>query len=343
VAQERGARLAVARHNARDDVRFRLSLVPYDDGGEPGRARDVARRVLRERAVRAVLGPTTVETLRAAVPLYGEESMAAVDVSVDTEAAGVETSDVPSLVSTRLAGALHQHPILDYLTRVHGVVRTAVLEDRAGSAAVRGIVNSLREAPPSEGEISFHPVAASNGFDAAVAEAVATRPEAVVYAGTSPERAAACARAVAKAGFAGPRASYEPVMRPAFLRAAGAAAEGWVFGAPYTAAEQEKSKAARAFTAAYRERFDGTPPRWAVEAYDAVNLIAAALDALGGGADIVRGQVAERMIGLEYTGVAKPLRSTSGLVYLLDPVKAAFLYEARDGAFRLLGRHDLVK
>ncbi|MFW6722610.1 bifunctional serine/threonine-protein kinase/ABC transporter substrate-binding protein [Streptomyces sp. MAR4 CNY-716] len=343
VAQERGARLAVARHNARDDVRFRLSLVTYDDGGEAGRARDVAREVLGERTVRAVLGPTTVETLRAAVPLYGEESMPTVDVSVDAEAAGVATSDVPSLVATRLGGAVHHHPILDYLTRVQGVVRTAVVEDRAGGATVRGIVNSLREAPPGEGEISFHAVAVSDGFDAAVAAALAARPEAVVYAGTSPERAAACARAVAKAGFAGPRASYEPVMRPAFLSEAGEAAGGWVFGAPYTAVEQAKSKAARDFTAAYRERFDGTPPRWAVEAYDAVNLIAATLDALGGGPDVVPGQVAERIVGLDHPGVAKPLRSASRLVYLLNPLKAAFLYEVRDGAFRFLGRHDQVE
>jgi ABC-type branched-subunit amino acid transport system substrate-binding protein len=343
VAQERGARVAVARHNAREDARFRLSLVPYDDGGEAGRAKDVARRVLGEGSVSAVLGPTTVETLRAAVPLYGDESMPAVDVSVDTDAAGVSTGDVQSLVVTRLSNAFQQHPTLDYLTRVRGVVRTAVVEDREGGDTVREIVESLRETPPGEGEIGFHPVAASAGFDAAVAAALATRPEAVIYAGTSPERAAACARAVAEAGFAGPRTSYEAVMRPAFLRAAGEAAEGWVFGAPYTAPEQEKTKAARAFTAAYRERYDGTPPRWAAEAYDAVNLIAAALDALGGGADIVPGQVAERIVELDHAGVAKPLGFAGGLLHLLNPERAAFLYEVRDGAFRYLGRHDQVK
>lgn len=342
IAQERGARLAVARHNARDDARFRLSLAPYDDGGEAGRARDVARRVLRESSVRAVLGPTTVESLRVAAPLYGEESMPAVDVSVDIDAAGVSANEVQSLVVTRLSGAYHHHPTLDYLTRVHGVVRTAVVEDRAAGDAIQGIVRSLRETPPGEGEIGFHPVAASAGFGPAVAAALATRPEAVVYAGTSAERAAACARAVAEAGFEGPRTSYEPVMRPAFLRAAGEAAEGWVFSAPYTAAEQGKSKAARDFTAAYRERYDGPPPRWAAEAYDAVDLIAAALDALGGGPDIVAGQVAERIVEVSHTGVAKPIRFSQNLLHLLRPEEAAFLYEARGGEFRLLGRYDQV-
>ncbi|MEO3848631.1 ABC transporter substrate-binding protein [Streptomyces sp. B8F3] len=343
IAQERGARLAVERHNTREDVRFRLALVTYDDGGEPGRARDVVRRVLGERAVRAVLGPTTVETLRAAVPLYGQESLAAVDVSVDIDAADVDRIDAPSLVGTRVSGAYQAHPILDYLTRVQRVVRTAVVDDRAAGDAARGVVTSLREAPPGEGEVSFHQVAASAGFGPAVAEALAGDPQAVVYAGASAERAAACARALAAAGFDGPRASFEPMMRPAFLAAAGAAAEGWVFGAPYTAAEQATSAAARDFTAAYRERYDTAPPRWAAEAYDAVGLIAAALDALGGGAEIVRGQIAERIVEVSHTGIAKPLRFTRDLVHTLQPDKAAFLYEVRDGAFRFLGRHDQVK
>ncbi|WP_234380032.1 ABC transporter substrate-binding protein [Streptomyces sp. CMB-StM0423] len=342
VAHERGARLAVAQHNARDDARFRLSLVPYDDRGDPGRAADVARKVLGERSVRAVLGPTTVGTLRAAVPLYGEESLAAVNVSVDTDAAEVGRTDAPTLVGTRLSGAYHTHPVLDYLTRVRGVVRTAVVQDAAAGGAVQGVIDTLRESPPGEGEVSFHPVAAADGFGAAVAAALARRPGAVVFAGASPGRAASCARALAAAGFDGPRTSFEPVMRPAFLREAGAAAEGWVFGAPYTAAEQAASKAARAFTAAYRERYDAPPPRWAAEAYDAVGLIAAALDALGGGEEIVPGQVAERIVEVGYAGVAKPLRFTADLVHMLEPSKTAFLYEARDGAFRFLGRHDQV-
>ncbi|MFF0725293.1 ABC transporter substrate-binding protein [Streptomyces sp. NPDC004134] len=340
-AHERGARLAVAQHNARDDARYRLSLIPYDDRGDPGWAADVARQVRGERSVRAVLGPTTVATLRAAAPLYGEESLAAVNVSVDTDAADVGRTEALSLIGTRVSGAYQTHPVLDYLTRVHGVVRTAVVQDEEAGGAVQGVVDTLRESPPGEGESSIHPVAA-DGFGAAVAAALARRPEAVVYAGASPERAASCARALAAAGFDGPRTSFEPVMRPAFLREAGAAAEGWVFGAPYTAAEQATSRAARAFTAAYRERYDTPPPRWAAEAHDAVGLIAAALDALGGGAEIVPGQIAERIVEVSYAGVAKPLRFTPDLVHTLEPNKAAFLYEARGGAFRFLGRHDQV-
>ncbi|MGW7794125.1 bifunctional serine/threonine-protein kinase/ABC transporter substrate-binding protein, partial [Streptomyces tricolor] len=38
-AQERGARLAVAHHNARAGITFRLALDTYDDRGDAARAR----------------------------------------------------------------------------------------------------------------------------------------------------------------------------------------------------------------------------------------------------------------------------------------------------------------
>lgn len=70
-------------------------------------------------------------------------------------------------------------------------------------------------------------------------------------------------------------------MRPAFLTAARDAAEGWTFEAPYTEPQSAGTKASKAFTTAYRKRYGLAPARWAAEAYDAVGLIARALDALG--------------------------------------------------------------
>jgi ABC-type branched-subunit amino acid transport system substrate-binding protein len=70
-------------------------------------------------------------------------------------------------------------------------------------------------------------------------------------------------------------------MRADFLTTAEQAAEGWVFGAPYTEPQSARTTAAKAFTAAYRARYGASPGRWSAEAYDAVGLIARALDALG--------------------------------------------------------------
>lgn len=342
-AQERGARLAVADRNAREGTRFRLSLTSYDDRGEARRAKDGVRSLLGDRSLLGVIGPTTVAAARAAVPLYGAASVPVLLVSVDYSALELSSARTRTLCVTTAPTSYRTIPVLAYLTWVHKVERTAVIQDLAAGGWSDDIARNLRETPPSDGTATVHPVASgTDDFRPAVTAALAAHPQAVVYTGTSPTRAAACARALAGAGFTGPRVAFEPVMRPAFPQAAGTAAEGWVLGAPYCDPQASGTKAAKAFTAAYRDRYGAPPARWAAEAYDAVGLIAASLDALGGGG-ITPGQVAERLFKLTYDGVAKPLRFTRDLTHGLTPDNTSFLYEVKDGAFRFLGRYDQVR
>lgn len=340
-AQEHGARLAVAEHNARDDIRFRLALAVHDDRGEPERARQVARRLLADRTIRAVIGPTTTDTAHVAVPLYSAHSMPVLLVSVDDGAAGLSDPPLRSLCVTRASDTYRSLPVISYLTRSRPSDRTAVIEDRAAGDTALNLARELDEPPIRHGTVTVHPVAAgTTDLGPAVTAALATRPQAVVYAGTSPTRAAGCARALRTAGFAGSRLGYEPVMRSAFLDAA-SAAEGWVFQAPYTTPQSSDTAAARTFTAAYRARYRTAPARWSAEAYDAVGLITHTLDALRL-TDVEPGQVAERIFHLGYDGVAKPIRFSDDPTHMLNPEDTSFLYQVRDREFRFLGRYDQV-
>ncbi|PSM40238.1 serine/threonine protein kinase [Streptomyces dioscori] len=345
-AHERGARLAVAAHNARADAPFRLALRTVDDGGVPDRARDAARAVAADPAVLAVIGPTTEATARAASSAYAAAALPVVVVSVDIDAAGLSTTDLRTLCATRPPGTYRHLPILDYLHRVHPVTRTAVIEDLRADDTVAGLVRDLLEVPPRReqgGTATRHTVAAGTAeFGPVVAAALAARPGAIVYAGTSPGRGAACARALADAGFTGPRATIEPVMRPAFLTGAGGAAEGWLFEAPYTRAQSAKSRTAVQFTAAHRERYGTDPAPWAAETYDAVGLLSRALTDLGSGGDVTPGRVADRLFRLSYDGIAKRIRFRDGAGHQLVGEKAGFLYRVEGGGFRYLGRHDQV-
>ncbi|MFJ9246606.1 bifunctional serine/threonine-protein kinase/ABC transporter substrate-binding protein [Streptomyces sp. NPDC101776] len=343
-AQKRGALLAVAAHNARKNVTYRLALSSFDDGGDATRARDAARRVLAQPSVSAVIGPSTTAGARAAAPLYSAASMPVVLVSVADDAAGLSTTSLRTLCTTRASDTSQTLPILFYLTRTRPSSRTAIIQDGAAGETAVDISRNLVETPPSGGTVTVHQIAANrDDFGPAVAKALATRPQAVVYGGTSPLRAAACARALATARFTGPVTGFEPVMRADFLNAAGEAAEGWVFEAPYTEAQSAGTPAAKAFTAAYRARNGEPPGRWSAEAYDAVGLIARALDALGTTTSIEPAQVAERLFHTSYDGVAKPIRFVQGTTHALNPENGAFLYRVRDGAFRFLGRYDQVR
>ncbi|MFJ8233492.1 bifunctional serine/threonine-protein kinase/ABC transporter substrate-binding protein [Streptomyces sp. NPDC094448] len=343
-AQERGARIAIARHNAREDVPFRLDLTVRDDWGEAERAGEVARSLVADPAVCAVIGPSSAAAARAAAGWYTEASMPFLLVSPDLDETGLSTVSARTLGIVRAPSSYRVQPVLSYLTRVADSRRTAVVEDTAAAAAIRSVSRDLQEAPPNsdhDGRVSVHAQPADrDAFAAVVREALDTRPQAVVFAGTSAVRAAACARALAAAGFRGTSAGFEPVMRPEFLKAAGSAAEGWVFEAPYAEPQSAGTKAARAFTTAYRESYGTAPARWSAEAHDAVGLIATALVAFGSRTSVVPGEVAERIFRSSYAGVAKPLHFVQDGTQMVQMMSSSFLYRAQKGAFRYLGRFD---
>ncbi|MEU2437227.1 ABC transporter substrate-binding protein [Streptomyces rubradiris] len=339
VAQERGARLAVAHHNARAGIAFRLALDTFDDRGDATRARQAAER-FGKAAVRAVLGPNTPAAARAAAPRYRTARTAMVLVSLDDPRLE-EDDTLRTLRVTRAPEEFLAVPLAAYLTSVRPVDRTAVIDDRAAGRVGSDLAGSLAQRPPNEGTTRVYPVPAGNGdFSPAVRAALADRAQAVVFTGTSADRAARCARALAEAGFTGPRLGTWHLMRPDFLREGGAAAQGWVFGAPFT----DPGSVSGAFRAAHRAAYGAAPGRWAPEAYDAVGLVARALESLGGRAGITAGAVAERLSDLAYQGLAKPLRFTAGSPRSIDRSRdeGYFLYQTEGNVFRFLGRSDLI-
>ncbi|MFE0678225.1 bifunctional serine/threonine-protein kinase/ABC transporter substrate-binding protein [Streptomyces sp. NPDC058867] len=343
-ATRRGALLAVEAHNSRTDTPFRLALRTADDGGRANRAGAAARALLSGTSpVTAVIGPMSEATLTAAEPLYTAAGTAMVLVSCDGGALSPLVK--PTLCVTRATVAMQTLPVLHYLTAVRSVDRVAVVRDLAGGAVAEGLARDLLESPPSEGTTTVHDLEADDADEKAVATAVAAAlaetPGAVVYAGTSPRRAARVARHLAEARFEGARATVEQVMDPVFLSEAREGAEGWVLGASRTTATTEDSGPAARFAAAHRKRFGAQPAPWAAEAYDAVGLTAQTLAGLVGQGTVGRGALAEALFRQRYEGIAKTI-SFDPRTRLLEMDDTSFLYEVRDGSFAFLGRYGQV-
>ncbi|MFE4670454.1 bifunctional serine/threonine-protein kinase/ABC transporter substrate-binding protein [Streptomyces sp. NPDC056716] len=336
VAQERGARLAVEAHNARPGITFRLALEPADDQGDATRAEQEAQRLI-DAGASAVLGLATPAAAVAAAPLYQDARTAMLLISADGAELTAQDEQLTTLCVTRAPESYLSLPLTSYLTSVRPVDRTAVIDDRAAGDTGAALAALLTRTPPNGGTADVRPVAAdSDDFAPAVRAALAADAQAVVFTGTSPERAARCARALADAGFTGPRLGTWHLMDPAFAEQAGAAAEGWLFGTPFT----DPASVAADFRTAHRERYGSAPARWSPEAYDAVNLVARALEELDAGSGVEPGAVAQRLFTLSYEGLAKPLRFTAEGRSLELETSGYFLFEARDGAFRFLGRSD---
>ncbi|WMX45588.1 bifunctional serine/threonine-protein kinase/ABC transporter substrate-binding protein [Streptomyces roseicoloratus] len=311
-AQERGLRLAAETFNARSDRPFDLVPKVRDDGGDPRRSTTAARALLQDRALVAVLGPTTTETAMATAEVMGPAKVTVMSLVASVPAGVVRggSTDPRTYYELRPHPDTLIVPFARYLSE-HRLGRTAVVHDRAGGTYSWSAVRSMKNSPPAGGTVTSHEVAAdSEDFGPAVRAALATSPQGVMYAGTSPRRAALCARALKEQGFRGPCGSVEYALEPEFLTVAGAAAEGWYFGVGYT--DPDTVPAAKEFAAAYRERYGLTATdrvdRFAVETYDTLFWLGQALrTAIGRNAGVTGAAVANALMVTDmlYKGVAR--------------------------------------
>ncbi|WP_432114561.1 bifunctional serine/threonine-protein kinase/ABC transporter substrate-binding protein [Streptomyces sp. S1] len=343
-AQERGARLAVETFNARRDRPFDVTLRVVDDGGQGPRATTAARTLLQDEKLVGVVGPTTVASVLAAAAELVDHSVPLVSVlaAVPTGNTVEGQTTKRTYFEPRPSPDSMIVPFARYLSE-REVVRTALVEDRDGGRSTWFAVKSVKATPPSQaqgGVATSHPVEAdSEDFASAVRAALATDPQAVMYVGTSPRRAALCARALRDQGFQGPRGSVEEPFRQEFLDLAGPAAEGWYFGTSHV--DPDGLPGAKDFTAAYRKRWGvpaATPVEpYATEAYDAVNWTLQALGTtVGNHSESVASGVSNSLRQTPYRGLAKTY-SSAGRESSAASLVGLFLWQVRDGKPHFLG------
>ncbi|MFF2012804.1 bifunctional serine/threonine-protein kinase/ABC transporter substrate-binding protein [Streptomyces sp. NPDC058195] len=332
LAHQRGMRLAVDDHNARPGAPFRLALRTEDDGGDAARALRVADRLAADPDVLAAVGPTADVLAAAVVQRYERTGLAQVVVSARSTTA--ELGAATTLCVIRPFDDSLVSALLVYLARIRPARRVVVVEDRADPMDAWAITNSVRRSPPEGAKVTVHPVEAGTDDFAPAARAVLDAgADAVVLATSSPARGARCALALTAAGFTGTRVSTGPVLAPAFLDGAGKAAEGWVFSEAYS--DPAALPAAKAFTAAYRERFGTAPGRWAAEAYDAVGLIAdAARTTSATGTE--REGIAQRLFLTTHKGITRTLSFSPNR--FLHYETGLFLHQVEKGRARFLRR-----
>ncbi|WP_225803607.1 bifunctional serine/threonine-protein kinase/ABC transporter substrate-binding protein [Streptomyces sp. NK15101] len=342
-AQERGARFAVETLNARADRPFDLALKVIDDGGDPKRAKAAARSLAGLGNLAVVLGPTV-----AATDIATHDELFLHKIPLVSVVASVPESDLVGQGAARLYFEARTSP--DVLVVAfgrwlseHERRRTAVIEDKAAGRTSWFATKIFKENPPSAddgGVTTAHPLEAdSEDVESVVRQALATRPDSLYYAGTSPRRAALCAKALARQGYKGPCGSAEQVLQPEFLSLAGPAAEGWYFGASYV--DPERMPAGKQFAAAYRARWKlpaTAPFEWyATETYDTVHWIAQALrTAVANKAQDVATAVVNALRQAPYQGISKAyrpdLRNSKEAA-----LKAVFLWQVRGGVPTYLG------
>lgn len=335
-AQLNGARLAVEQVNAHSGHPFRLTLTPYDDGGDPARAEALAKRLTKDAAVLAVLGPTTDACFLSTEAAYTGAAMPVVTVSVDVALEGRTFGDnvFHSHAALHVERSLLAVPCVRYLANHVDARKTFLVDDREqGDAAWRLCDLAQRGLRAAGRDATLTSVPAGRIDHAALAAAVkAAGADSVVCTADAP-RTAGLASALRAARFTGTCMATEAAFGPAFPAAAGAAAAGWVFVTSFV--DPTVRPSARAFAAAYRGRFGASPGWYAAEAYDAVMFLARAC-AKDGTAVRERGAIARRLREVSHTGITRTVAFRQGHGYNDD---AMFDYRVADGRFRYLGQY----
>ncbi|MGJ5798623.1 bifunctional serine/threonine-protein kinase/ABC transporter substrate-binding protein [Streptomyces europaeiscabiei] len=328
-AQLDGARLAVAHVNADAGRPLRLKLRAFDDGGEPDRTLDRARRLVADKRVLAVLGPTTDDCFLAAETTYTKAVLPVVSVSVGVSPTQRWHAQLSPM------GELLAAPCNVYLSGKVDARKVFLVDDRAEGDFAWALCNFIQRALGRGGRDTSVTSVAAGKFDATAlaGKVVADRADAVVFSGGQ-ERAGAFAAALRGAGFSGARVATQRAFGTRFLKSAGPAADGWVFATTFI--DPTATPAAGAFTKAYEARYGERPGWYAAEAYDAV-LFLAEVCASGDSPLTERGAIVRRMREVAYKGISRTVAYTSDNGYNHD---ALFLFRTVDREFDFLGQYQ---
>lgn len=323
--QDRAARLAVAEHNARRDAPFTLRLTTVDDGGDEERAKAAVRRFAADPLLVAALGATGTDAAREALVAYDEAALPLLSV-VDGDIRHLNRV----FLCARPRNDMQMLPVAQFLG-AYEIDRIALVDDgteygrqttRFLDTGLRGNNRTVLAETVREG---------TRDLDAEAKRIAARQPGAVVYGGGWRD-AGRFAKALTGAGFLGPRIGTQAVHDPRFLAEAGEDATGWLVVS--TAADPASVPSVHPFAAAYRKRFDGAPPLFAAEAYDAVGLIAACAEELGR-EKIGRQDLLPALRTTSYKGVSKSyaFESANGMY----TGTGVFVYRVERGRFRYIG------
>ena len=332
-AQERGLRLAVEEFNSRADRSFTLAVKTVDDAGDPAVAPAAAAKLVADRSVVAVIGPTTDATALAALSTYDSASLPMIAVSPGATVLGVMGSR--SFLHARVTDTILPFYLSAYLRGTAKSRTIGILDDRAADAYAWEISSTLTRILRDDRQPAVPKVVSAlrTDFGPALQALVDGGADSVVFAGYH-DRAALLARELTSRDFTGARAAAQGVLDARFLSAAGEAADGWVIVAPVL--DASVAPAAKAFAAAYRKRFGVAPERYAVEAYDVAMLTARTLGGLAAGR-VGRESLATALRSATYKGITKNFAFDKKTGTLVIDGTGVHLWKVTGGRFAYQG------
>lgn len=270
----RGFDLAADQINRAGGVRGRPVVLVYrDDATNPEAGLAAARDLVEREGVSVVLGAVSSPvTLRLAAYCDRERV-----VLLSPTASAPQITTAGEFVFRTYPSEVLEGSSMAEFARSLGLDRVAVLavDDDTGRGLSRIFGERFEASGGAQPDVFAFAEGDERALDAAIAGVVAAKPRGLYAPVYLPELVAAL-KALRGANLR-PIVLGTSAVNDDLVRLAGPAAENVVVPMPHFEPDGDDGPA-RAFTAAYRERYGETPDGFAAHAYDAMNLLATAAD-----------------------------------------------------------------
>lgn len=329
INEEYGAEIAVQQANADSSLGFKVQLVKSDDEGDPAKSPAAATKLVQDPTILAVVGPSFSGSTLAVGKIYSGKGVAFVTPSASKgtlQTQGFKTFHrvVPNDNVEGVAGA-------DFLAR-HGVKNLFVLQDL--SPYGQGVGDTVAKEAKVKGikvqEQGLDGTSTKN-YGPIAQKIAASGAGALFYAGYDAQ-AALLAKSLKAAGFKGLTIGGNGIKSSVFSKSAGAAGDGWYM----TCGCQDATvaPAAKKFAAAYQAKYNTPPSTYSPEAYDATNLVIAAIKAAGANPTVA--SVEAKIASFTFKGITATIKfQANGDLETAGQI--VNLYQQKAGQIKVLG------
>lgn len=285
VAAKQGIQIAVDEVNANGGIDGQNVVVIFEDSQlQPRVGSQAMQKLSTVDKVPAVIGAISSSVTLAMAPIAERNQV----VLISPASTSHDISDAGDFVFRTIPADIYEGGYLgNYSKSQLGFNRVAIIAVNA--AGTEGMAEAFRDAfTKSGGEITVFELVpqGATDFRATVSKAIATRPEAAYVVGF-PLETGHLIKQLKELGYSGQVLSAQPAEDPEVRNIAGSAAEGIVFTTT-TIDEESGTAATKSFTTAYRKRFGKSPGIFSYEAYDAAQLILAAIKESGASGPSIR-------------------------------------------------------
>jgi branched-chain amino acid transport system substrate-binding protein len=292
-----GAQLAIEQANAKGDLGFKLKMIKADDVGDPAKAPAAAAQVIQNSNVMGEIGPSFSGATQAVAGKYGDAGISIVNPSASN---GTLQDQGFKTWHRIIANDFEEGPkAADWLAKQFKKV--IVISDK--SAYGDGVAQAVTKELKAKGVnvVSLGADATTTKDYGPVAQTVKqSGAPAMFYAGYDAQGSQLAQKLVA-AKYTGLRMSGNGVKSSTFVNGAKAAGEGWYVSCGCQ--DATKAPAAQQFATDYKAKFNTDPSTYSPEAFDAANILIAAIKQAKADGSVTREAVNKAVTATDYDGI----------------------------------------